>query len=349
MAETAPRAPSRHYEDFAVGQTVDCGETRLSRDDIVSFAAAFDPQPIHLDDAAAERGMLNGLSASGWHVCAAMMRMICDAYLLDTASEGSPGVQEIRWRAPTRPDAPLALRMEVTGVRRSKSRPAVGFVSQRLVLTSLGETICTQQSVGIIRRREATADELAALGRKDPGDRREPPDSDPLADATTPEATPEWVDPTASPLGRPIDIGEERIDADSVVAFARRYDPQPMHVDAAAAEKSLFGGLCASGWQTGALWMRRQVDARNRAMAALAPADRDRVAASFGPSPGVKNLEWRRPVFVGDVLRFFHTPTDRRALASRPGWSVFGSRNGAVNQRGELVLTFESHVFARSG
>lgn len=346
---TSTEAPTRYFEDFAAGQFVDCGTRRLSRDEIVAFAAEFDPQPMHLDEAAAETSLLGGLAASGWHTCATIMRMICDGYLLDTASEGGPGVEEVRWLAPVRPDVPLTLTMEVLEARPSSSRPALGVVTNRYALTSAGETLCTMRSVGMIRRRGATAEEIAAMragGGASLG--REPePEAAQYATAVAPEAAPEWLDPTTPPFGRPIALGEEAMDAERIVAFARRYDPQPFHVDPVAAESSLLGGLCASGWHTATLWMRRLVDSRDQALAAAPEADRARLFAGFGPSPGFQKLRWRRPVFVGDVLRFYITPLTRRALRSRPGWSVLGSESAVLNQWDQRVMTFESSVFSK--
>ena len=78
---------------------------------------------MHLDEEAAQRSMLNGLSGSGWHLCSIMMRMMFDGYIGRTASLGSPGVNEVRWLAPLRPGDDLTLDVDVTEARVSRSRP----------------------------------------------------------------------------------------------------------------------------------------------------------------------------------------------------------------------------------
>src|SRR6266849_5146837 len=83
------------FEDFPPGHFGTYGPRRVTREEILAFAAEFDPQPMHLDEEAASRSMLQGLSASGWHLCSLMMRMLCDGYIGRTASLGSPGVNEV--------------------------------------------------------------------------------------------------------------------------------------------------------------------------------------------------------------------------------------------------------------
>src|ERR1700694_399314 len=88
------------FEDFPPGHFGRFGPRRITREEIIAFAAEFDPQPMHLDEEAASRSMLKGLSASGWHLCSIMMRMMCDGYIGRTASLGSPGAHAARWRWP---------------------------------------------------------------------------------------------------------------------------------------------------------------------------------------------------------------------------------------------------------
>ncbi|MEM6666489.1 MAG: MaoC/PaaZ C-terminal domain-containing protein, partial [Pseudomonadota bacterium] len=95
--------------------------------DIREFAAAFDPQPVHLDEIAARNTLLGGLSASGWHVSSLVMRMICDGFLLETASMGSPGIEDVRWLAPVRPDDRLTGTGRVIEARLSRRRPSMGI------------------------------------------------------------------------------------------------------------------------------------------------------------------------------------------------------------------------------
>ena len=95
---------------------------------MVAFAAEFDPQPMHLDEEAARQSMLGGLAASGWYACCILMRMTVDAFVGNSASMGAPGVEEVRWLLPIRPDDELTLRATALETRASKSRPDMGFV-----------------------------------------------------------------------------------------------------------------------------------------------------------------------------------------------------------------------------
>ena len=143
-------------EDFPPGRLGTFGPRHVTREDILAFAAEFDPQPMHLDEEAAKRSMLNGLSGSGWHLCSLMMRMMCDGFLGRTASMGSPGVNEVRWLAPLRPGDDLLLDVEVTEARVSKSRPDTGIVTfKSVVRNARGEALCEMVSPIIISRRES--------------------------------------------------------------------------------------------------------------------------------------------------------------------------------------------------
>ncbi len=116
-----------YFEDFPAGATREFGHKVVTSDEIVRFAREFDPQPMHLDEAAGAAGLLGGLSASGWHTASLLMRMICDAYLTDAASLGSPGLAELRWLKPVRPGDVLTARYTVAEARLSASRPGIGI------------------------------------------------------------------------------------------------------------------------------------------------------------------------------------------------------------------------------
>lgn len=144
-----------NFEDFPVGRFGTFGPRHVTREEILAFAAEFDPQPMHLDDEAAKKTMLNGLSGSGWHLCSIMMRMMFDGFIGRAASLGSPGVDELRWLAPLRPGDVLMLEIEVVKARLSKSRPDAGIVTFKGVARNArGEALCEMVSPIIIGRRE---------------------------------------------------------------------------------------------------------------------------------------------------------------------------------------------------
>ena len=138
----------RYLEDFAPGQKYG-GRTRLavSAERIKSFAAEFDPQPFHLDDAAARGSIFRGLAASGWHTAAMTMRLLVESELDPAGGIIGAGFDEFRWPAPVRPGDELRVEIEVLAVRPSNSRPDIGVVKIRTTtLNQKGEAV--QVNVG---------------------------------------------------------------------------------------------------------------------------------------------------------------------------------------------------------
>jgi len=140
-------------------------------------------------------------------------------------------------------------------------------------------------------------------------------------------------------------LGRHTFTADEIKAFARKFDPQPFHLDEAAAARSLFGGLCASGWHSVAVWMRLNIDYQQR-------ADSERRArgepvAELGLSPGFRDLRWLKPIHAGDTISYASEILTTRISNSRPGWGLITARNTGTNQRDELVLSFVGTGFVQ--
>ena len=153
-----PRTIRWYWEDFPVGQVREFGAFAVTREAVLAFAAQFDPQPFHLDDAAAEASLFGKLAASGWHTCAMVMRMMCDEYLLESSSKGSPGIDSLRWTKPVFPGDTLSVRLTTLEARPMASRPSVGLVlSKWEVLNQHREGVLTMQGWGMFGRREAAA------------------------------------------------------------------------------------------------------------------------------------------------------------------------------------------------
>ena len=121
----------RYLEDFAVGQTFGSGRLRIEEERIVAFAAEFDPQPFHLDEAAARRSIFGGLAASGWHTAAVTMRLMVESDLKPAGGFIGAGLDECRWPRPVRPGDEFRVECEVIEVRPSKSRPEQGLIKLR--------------------------------------------------------------------------------------------------------------------------------------------------------------------------------------------------------------------------
>jgi acyl dehydratase len=146
----------RYLEDFAPGLVIEHGPRLVTREEIVAFAAEFDPQPMHLDEDAARASILGGLAASGWHTCCLLMRMACDSFVLDSSSMGAPGIDEVNWLKPLRPGTHITLRTTVLETRVSNSRPEMGFVKVRMdVLGDERKPIMTLTTSMIMGRRDA--------------------------------------------------------------------------------------------------------------------------------------------------------------------------------------------------
>jgi acyl dehydratase len=118
----------RYFEDYATGTTHECGSVSVDEASIIAFAKVFDPQPFHVDPAAAVSGPYHGLIASGWHTSALVMRLLVENYLSAEASLGSPGLDEIRWPYPVRPGDTLRVQATVVEARRSLSKPDRGII-----------------------------------------------------------------------------------------------------------------------------------------------------------------------------------------------------------------------------
>lgn len=117
-----------YFEDYLLGATYECGSVSVDRAGIVAFAKEFDPQPFHVDPAAAAAGPYGGLIASGWHTAALVMRLLVENYLAAESSLGSAGLDELRWPNPVRPGDTLRVRATVVESRRSLSKPDRGIV-----------------------------------------------------------------------------------------------------------------------------------------------------------------------------------------------------------------------------
>jgi acyl dehydratase len=148
-----------YYEDLAATTIADVGSRNISSDDIVRFAREYDPQPFHVDVEAAKHSVFGGLIASGWMTCAIVMRMMCDSYLLESASLGSPGIDNVRWLLPVRPGDTISVVRKTLEARKSASKPDRGIIRSRWEVTNQkGELVMTMEGLGMFGcRPDATA------------------------------------------------------------------------------------------------------------------------------------------------------------------------------------------------
>ena len=319
-----------YFEDMHPGDVIASQSHLVTKQAILDFARVYDPQVFHLDEEAAKASILGGLSASGWHSVGILMRLSCDAFVNRSASWGGPGVDQVKWLKPVRPGDSLSARCEIVAKRESKSRPAMGLVViHSALLNQHSEVVLTQDMTVMVGRRGFAAPQAMVT----PPPPLAPPPQVPLG------LLPlfyEDIEP-----GKRIYIGSYHFDAASIIAFAQQFDPQPFHLSEEAGRKSHFGGLVASGWQSAAVHMRMLVDARHRGQAAAAAQG---FVADTGPSPGVRDIKWPRPVRAGDTLHFYSECLSKRTT-SRPSWGLSESRTYGINQYGEEAFSMIGAVF----
>ncbi len=142
--------------------------------------------------------------------------------------------------------------------------------------------------------------------------------------------------------GLSVDLGSYHFSRESILRFARKYDPQPFHLSDEEGWKGPFGALSASGWHTAAGWMKCFVAVNDTARAKLLAGGK--ALPEIGPGPGFTNLRWLKPVLPGDTVRYSCKVTGKRELASRPQWGIVFSLNEGFNQKNELVFSFEGKV-----
>ncbi len=330
--------PRLFFEDFAPGWTETYGPVTVTKESIVAFATEFDPQPFHTDEEAAKHTLVGRLIASGWHTCSITMRLLAEGFLLDATAQGAPGIEEVKWLRPVLPGDVLRCRVEVTESKASKNRPEIGLARfHTQMLNGRDEVVMTQLNWIMIGRRDAPWPPAPGGGPNVSAATVPPPPQTREEDLAIPSPYLEDLE-----VGSTVELGSVTFTPEAIVRFAKVYDPQAFHVDPEGARRSLFGGLCASGWHTGSAWMRLMIDHRRRShAAALARGQRP---AALGPSPGFKNLRWVKPVYAGDTIAYRTTLTDARPSASRPGWGIASHRNSGTNQHGEEVFSFEGAV-----
>jgi acyl dehydratase len=147
----------RYFEDYVKGAVFEYGPISVSEAEIIDFAERFDPQTMHIDPQAAARGPFKGLIASGWHTIGLMMRLFVDNYLSTVASLASPGVDEVRWYKPVRPDDALRLRVSILDTKPSRSKPDRGMVHSLLEgINQNGETVASLKAMNLLGLRSSS-------------------------------------------------------------------------------------------------------------------------------------------------------------------------------------------------
>ncbi len=141
------------------------------------------------------------------------------------------------------------------------------------------------------------------------------------------------------PLGNKITLGSYAFTEENIIAFARKYDPQPFHVDKDAAARSPYGGLIASGWHTSSVWMKLVIAYRRERIA----TGEEATQANF-VSPGVREIRWPKPVRPGMIVTYTNEPFAKLDWPSLPQYGLIEGKNEAFDQDGTLVYSFINRV-----
>jgi acyl dehydratase len=152
-----------YWEDLQPGVAHDLGAVTLSAEEIKEFAGRFDPQPFHLDEAAARRSIFGNLCASGWHTCALAMKLTVENFLCQSSSMGSPGVENLRWLKPVYPGDTLRLQHTIVESRPLRTRADTGLVRATWdMFNQHGDKVLHMEGYGMFKRRQPASDEEMA-------------------------------------------------------------------------------------------------------------------------------------------------------------------------------------------
>ena len=335
----------RSFDDLEVGETFEFGPYEMSADRTVEFARRFDPQPMHLDLAGGQTSPLGGLSASGWHTASVLMRLAYDSWLCNIRGMGSPGIDKTEWPRALMAGRTVCGEGRVLAMRASRSRPHIGLVQVGLSMREPEHEADVLRAVWwmFIGRDDEDAPAASVDGNGSP--RQATAQVPSRETAAKPELNTLYLG-GAEP-GKAIYLGETSASEEEMIAFAREYDPQPIHLDRRAAEASLFRGLAASGWHTCGLWMRTNVLARHALLADLPESERLEMEHSAAIGLGFEKLTWYRPVRPDDRLHAFMTLLASRESRSRPGWGIARWQSDLTDERGNLVLRFHPSLLMR--
>lgn len=141
-------------------------------------------------------------------------------------------------------------------------------------------------------------------------------------------------------LGETFEVGCWTFTEKEIIDFARKYDPQPFHIDPEAARSHEFGGIVASGFHTGAIWMKLMIANRQKMLEDMRERGEEPEGGSAGASPGFLKMRWHGPVRPGDTITYSNITSGRIELKSRSDVGIIQTKTRGVNQRGELVFSF---------
>lgn len=156
MTDSWFRGPDKkcYFEDYVPGSVREFGAITVEQAEIIDFAKRYDPQVFHTDPEAAKNTIFGGLVASGWHTAALAMRLIVQHYLSAAATLGSPGIDELRWLKPVRPNDVISVRLTILETRPSRSKSDRGVIRSFIeVLNQNGEVVLSWKGMNMVLRK----------------------------------------------------------------------------------------------------------------------------------------------------------------------------------------------------
>ena len=143
------------YNDFIVGDSMSLGSKNMTAEEVIAFASEFDPQPFHLSEEAGKATVLGGLAASGWHTCAMLMRMMADTFIRNSDSQGSPGLEYVKWLKPILAGDTISATTTILEKRVSRSHPTLGIIRMNHKITNQSGVLVCEAQGSIFMRVDA--------------------------------------------------------------------------------------------------------------------------------------------------------------------------------------------------
>lgn len=143
------------YDDFLVGSILPLGSKLVTAEEVIAFASEFDPQPFHLSEEAGKATILGGLAASGWHTCAMLMRMMADTYIRNSDSQGSPGLEFVKWLKPILAGDTISATTTILEKRISRSQSTLGILRLNHKITNQHDILVCEAQGSVFMRVEA--------------------------------------------------------------------------------------------------------------------------------------------------------------------------------------------------
>lgn len=319
--------------DHSSAEFINLGRIQLTAEAVKEFAAAYDPQPQHIDEQAAAQTLLGGLVASGWQMCAVLMRQVESQLATMFPQIGVPSIDEIRWLKPIRPGEALDARFS----RRSRCScracgDAGGWAIVAEVVDQTGDPILRMNSNVLLPPREAapagvwqSAIRCAEHVKRKPRVPRRPGGH-----------LVRYFEEVE--LGDEIELGSFDFTPSAVASYSRMIQSACGDGDPHSPSPETLRGSAVSNWHVIAAWMRKVIDYYQNEADWL--ASQSRPVPVLGPAAGARSLSWCKPVRAGETIAFSSWAEHKIEIGTSSDWGLLVAGAEGVNQDGEVVVSF---------